>query len=161
MATDTFSSYGNHILVYLNKAMPDAIIEKVTNGTDIKPGMIVTAVGETSPDIDTCAAGEEPLGVVLRNPDHDIDTAYADGITVKVARIGSGCKVRVWIKANSASFVQGQPLAVNQTTATMASLWAYTDNAEATDTLNFKIGLAAETHTQDASDDKIIMVWLL
>jgi len=150
---------GSTIITYTSDK-PDAIIEAVTNGTDIKPGHVVTNVGESNEeDIDLCGQTETPLGVVLCNPDHNIDDAYSDNTTVQVARCGSGCKVRVWYQANGGDAQKGE-IVVLGSEAGKVVVYGYTDGAVNTDTLATKVGRLAEAVTNDATDDQVVEVWL-
>ena len=84
-----------------------------TNGTDIKPGMIVTKTGETitTPDIDIPGAVDEvSVGIVGLLPNHDIDTAYGDNVFVPVHSKGSGDIVWMWMTAGESDQVQGAPI---------------------------------------------------
>ena len=150
---------GSTIITYTSDK-PDAIIEAVTNGSDIKPGHVVTNVGESNEeDIDLCAQTETPLGVVLCNPDQDIDTAYDDNTTVQVARCGSVCKVRVWFQANGGDANLGLLVCVGSE-AGIVTVWSYTDAAVNTDTLATVVGRLAEAVTNDATDDQVVEIWL-
>lgn len=84
---------------------PNYIVEKRVNGSDIKPGHVVTGYGESNKhDVDLCDAGEPPLGIALEHymddgiantirDTPDIDTAYTDNAMVRVALLGSGMTV--------------------------------------------------------------------
>lgn len=104
MAESIGSTRGIHTIV-LKGYNPNYIVEKRVNGSDIKPGKIVTNYGESNKhDVDLCGAGEPPLGIALehyfddglagtnRDP-LDIDTVYADNSVVRVGLIGSGMTV--------------------------------------------------------------------
>ena len=84
-----------------------------TNGTDIKPGMIVTKTGETitTPDIDIPGAADEiSYGIVGLLEDHDIDTAYGDNVFVPLHSKGSGAVVWMWCTAGDGDKVVGAPM---------------------------------------------------
>lgn len=93
-------------------------IEAVTNGTDIKPGMVVVSDGETWPDVDPAigddadasASDAKIVGVVMEKRGLDIDTAFADGLGVKVALIGCGGIVWVRLKASVGAVIPGEKI---------------------------------------------------
>ena len=94
------------------------IVEQVTNGTDIFPGAIVATDGETAPDIDL-ATGDDAdasasdgklLGIVLEKSGLDIDTAFADGLGVRVAMLGCGAIVWLALKASVGAITIGQTI---------------------------------------------------
>lgn len=160
MATVKMSTAGNDILIK-DSGRPDAIVEAQTNGDDIYPGHVVTCAGERSgpsltvPDIDLCANNEAPFGVVLCNPDHDIDTAYADNTIVKVARCGGGCKVRVWAGVNCANTEVGEwVVALNATNGKVRK------NDGDTDADFTRVGRCAKTFTLNAANHTIMEIWL-
>ncbi len=81
---------------------PNFIIERQVNGSDIFPGKVVTNYGEANAyDVDLCGAGEPALGIALEHhlddglagiirDTPDIDTAYTDNASVRIALCGSG-----------------------------------------------------------------------
>lgn len=94
--------------VVLKGYNPNYIVERRINGSDIKPGHIVTNYGESvNEDVDLCGAGEPPLGVALEHVANDglasirdtpdIDTLYTDNAVVRVALCGSGMTVLCWL----------------------------------------------------------------
>ena len=60
---------------------------------EIQPGMVVGSIALTADTYD-CelpdAANDFPSGVAMRNPEHDVDTAYALNDEFEVALIGGG-----------------------------------------------------------------------
>jgi hypothetical protein len=165
MAEDDFTA-GTDILL-VDSGIPGAIIEAMTNDNDIKPGDIVTAAGERGgpsawiPDIDLCGNGETPLGVVLRNPDQDLNTAYADNTIVKVARCGGHCKVQLKIIINGPNTEINEFVTGGKTAAPgIGRLLAYTDGAIATDTKAVIVGRCAKTFTLNNANHTVGEVWL-
>lgn len=126
-----------------------------TNGTDIKPGMAVTKTGETiqTRNIDIPGAADEvSAGIVGLLPDHDIDTAYADDVSVPVYTKGSGAVVWGWITAAESDQVQGAPLMHSHAGADGLLL--------AGELVNEYLGQAYEDTDADATDDIPIKVLL-
>ena len=84
--SQTFADIGKKDVVAKGKPRPDRVVRRMTTGTDIKPGSIVTEEGETYPDVDLCATtAETPLGIAWRytfENDKPInwtwDTAFAE-----------------------------------------------------------------------------------
>lgn len=96
------------------------VFEGVITGTDMKHGHIVTYDGETYPEIDLCADGENPAGVLWKHtneldvPDNfnggAADVAFATGAYVKIIRLDSpDCDVlaRMSPKATNANDISG------------------------------------------------------
>ena len=111
MATTNMSTVTRQILEKMGDET--GVITVRTNGSDIKPGHIVTKTGETinTPDVDLVGATDDiTLGVVLNEPNQDIDTAYGDNESINVAVIGSGCVCWVWAQANCGDLRVGQPV---------------------------------------------------
>jgi len=144
------------------------ILEMRANGTDIYPGLVVTGYGETWPDIDLCAGGEYPLGVVLEHSGNDglttvretpdIDTAYSDNATVRVALLGSGAKVycKLAAQTTTTAIYPGMKLVVDSSSDGYVSLPSTTDTMLPADWKGF-VGRAAE-YDAGGSDAKIILV---
>lgn len=110
MALTAMSTVTNQILFQSGEIGPEYYR---TNGADIKPGMVVTKTGETiqTRNIDIPGAVDEvSAGIVGLLPDHDIDTAYADDVSVPVYTKGSGAVCWAWITAAEADQVQGAPV---------------------------------------------------
>ena len=108
MADETMSTYTKKIIHEPGALAPMAV--KI-NGSTIKAGFVVTAVGETfgtdgaTRDVALCtvATTHVPYGVVLQEPDVDMDTAHTDGDAARVARIGSGSVVWCFLKTSAAT----------------------------------------------------------
>jgi hypothetical protein len=67
------------------------MLPRRTNGTAIDPGMIVTASGETDPDVALPDGNDDvSLGIALDRADKDIDTAFADNVWITVLTVRSG-----------------------------------------------------------------------
>lgn len=106
----------NHKNNILKKGNP-IILEGRTNGSDIKPGHLVTYEGETYPDVDLCASGETPAGFAWKHtneedvPDNfDADVAFADNTYIKIISIESeGCELaaRMSPKATNGNAIAG------------------------------------------------------
>lgn len=126
-----------------------------TNGTDIKPGMVVTTSGETiqTRNIDIPGAVDENSGgIVGLLPDHDIDTAYADDVAVPVYAKGSGAIVWGWITAGENDQTQGAPMMHSHAGADGLML--------AGELVNEYVGQAHEDVDADATDDIPMLVLL-
>ena len=85
------------------------------NGSAIKPGYVVGAIGETFSTRDvallTNATFDVPYGVVEVEADNDIDTVFTDNDMCKVYRKGTGYGVWVFLKTSSLTAVDpGTPL---------------------------------------------------
>lgn len=130
-----------------------APVDMVTTGTDLKPGMCVTSTGETirAKAIDIPGAADEiTAGIVGCNPEHDIDTAYAAGVTVKVYPPGCGAKVWGWATAGDGDKVASSPLMHSHAGADGLLLSG--------ELVNEYLGQAAEDTVVDATDDTPILV---
>jgi len=108
MADETMSTYTKKIIHEPGALAPMAV--KIA-GTTIKAGFVVSAVGQTfgtdgvQRDVALCtvATTHVPYGVVLQEPDVDIDTAHTDNDAARVARIGSGAVVWCFLKTSAAT----------------------------------------------------------
>ena len=92
MAIGTMSQYTGKIMWQPPKSGAGMSSRRV-NGSALKPGMIVTATGETDPDVYIPDGNDDvSLGIALDRADLDIDTAFADNswITVLHTRSGGG-----------------------------------------------------------------------
>jgi len=158
MADDTFQGRGINSVVWSGKPK---IREFRANGTDIKPGLLVTTSSETYPDIDLCAAGEVAIGVVLERFDKDIDTAYDDDDEhVPVALISENPGLGVYIfKTANAGATEFHTTFVSDDNG-MVKPFSYTDGAVATDTMITKVGKGGEYLANDASNAKLTKVIL-
>jgi hypothetical protein len=116
MADETMGTYTEKILVEPGAMAPQAC--KI-NGSTIKPGFVIHAIGETGGTdtgqrdvaLMTNATFDVPYGVVGREPDNDIDTAYSDNDPVAVYRKNSAAKVWTFLKTSAGTAVYpGVPL---------------------------------------------------
>lgn len=84
---------------------------RINGASESYPGHVVTETGHTFPDVGRPDAdGDIPLGIVLDNPDADIDTYFADNAEVTVALIGSGACVWAYIDDGEGEVTPGQCL---------------------------------------------------
>lgn len=141
MADETMSTFTNKILHEPGALAPMTV--KI-NGAAIKAGMVVSAVGETfgtdgvTRDVALCtvATTHVPYGVVLEEPDVDIDTAHTNNDPARVARIGSGSVVWCFLKTSAATALYpGMPV------------YAPTDGGGAIEVLLGPATNATATHT--------------
>ena len=125
----------------------------ITKGVDILPGVPVTMTGETAPEVVTVGtANDVTLGVVLCNPGHDIDLAYAAGVEVTVAMAGSGAAVWTYAKANVADLFAGASLHTDAGTGIYSIIG---------ENMLFEwVGRVIEFSATDASDDRPVKVVL-
>ena len=95
----TLASKGGNVIVQRPKGV--SLATWYTNGSDIYPGMIVTANGMATPDMNRLDAADEiPYGIAVERRDgtaQDPDTAIADNTPFLVAPCGSG--MVVWVLA--------------------------------------------------------------
>ena len=105
----TLASLGGNVIVERPKGV--SLRTWYTDGADIYPGMLVTANGESTPDLCRIdATGEIPYGVAVERKDgtaQDPDTAIPDGTPFIVAPCGSGMVVRVLAKTSRGAIVPG------------------------------------------------------
>jgi hypothetical protein len=96
-------------------------IQTFNNSTDaVKPGHIVTTVGETQKNVCWAdAANDLSTGVVGCAPGHDIDTAYSVGDMVPVYMTGSGAVV--WVRAKTSIGALGAGYLIGNDGATGAN----------------------------------------
>jgi hypothetical protein len=93
--------------------LPGDIVIRRTNGTDMKPGLLVSEEGETFPDVDLNATADTAtlgvaLGEVFPANTYDIDDAFADNTWIYVLRKGgSRCVVSMLYEATSGGAVAG------------------------------------------------------
>jgi hypothetical protein len=91
----TLASKGGNVIIQRPKGV--SLATWYTNGSDIYPGMFVTANGMATPDMNRVDAGAEiPYGVAVERRDgtaQDPDTAIADNTPFLVAPCGSGMVV--------------------------------------------------------------------
>ncbi len=158
MVDDTLASRGINSIVW--HGAPKKSIRR-SNGSTIKPGDVVTAEGQTFPDVKLAAAGEKPFGVVLERYDIDIDTAYGDDDEfLPIASIGKnpGLGVRVKRKANAGANEPGE-LWVTDADGEV-SIWSYADATAETDSLETIVGQGAWSRPNDASNMELIKITL-
>lgn len=152
MAVTAISTVGHQILIHEGDIGPETMR---TNGTDIKPGMVVTSTGETIllKDIDIPGAADEICaGIVGLLPNHDMDTAYADGVAVPVYTPGSGAVCWGWNTANDGDKVAGAPLMHSHAGANGFTLKG--------ELVNEYLGQAYRDTVVDATDDTPIQILL-
>ncbi|MHC4645069.1 MAG: hypothetical protein ACYTBJ_06190 [Planctomycetota bacterium] len=92
MAIGTMSQYTARIQWHPPKKAA-GILPRRVNGTTLKPGMVVTATGETDPDVFIPDGNDDvSLGIALDRADKALDTAFADNIWIDVmtTRCGGG-----------------------------------------------------------------------
>ena len=157
MADDTFASRsivqvhkkGEHLNRYQWKA----------NSTDIKPGYVVTHLGETADTnyIDLATGGEEPLGIVLdyvrnanaSNAPRNLDAASIADEAMWVQQLGSGTEyVYAFMIAGAATSKKGQKVvpAAEEGKVTSGT------------TAGMIVGELAEDYTQDNTDDTLVLL---
>lgn len=90
---------------------------KTINGTDMKPGLMVTTAAETPPDVDLCADGEQVFGILLEDPSEKysatIDTVYDDDSPARILRFPAYAEV--WTlqdQASAAATIEGDQATV-------------------------------------------------
>ena len=158
MGADTFASRGINSVVW--KGIPK-IREFRANGTDIKPGRVVSTVGDTFPDAHITSAGEAPVGIILERYDTDIDTAYSDNDEhVPIALIAENPGLGVFLFETAGAGDIKHDLKAATDDDGKVKIWAYTDGAAATDSEVAVIGHFAEDASDDASNDKLRKVLL-
>ena len=85
----------------------------ITVGTTIFPGAVVSVNAALTKAVKIAAAGTVSTGIAGLLPNHDIDTAYAAGVTIPVYTTNSGAIVWcmfVETDENGTDVVSGQPL---------------------------------------------------
>ena len=153
MAITAISTVGHQILIHEGHTGPETMR---TNGTDIKPGMVVTSTGETIllKDIDIPGAVDEVVaGIVGLLPNHDIDTAYADNTAVPVYTKGSGAVCWGWNTAGDGDKFVGAPLMHSHAGANGFTL--------AGELVNEYVGVAYVDTVVDATNDTPIQIQLV
>jgi len=90
MAQGTLSQYTGKVMWHPPRH-ESGILPRRTNGTSIDPGMVVTATGETDPDVALPDGDDDvSLGIALDRADKDIDTAFADNVWIDVMTVRCG-----------------------------------------------------------------------
>ena len=152
MAIKPFSDYTGKILI---EAPPSALGIKTFSATTttIFPGYVVTATGETDPDVVVVGtANDVSTGVALCKPGHDIDSAYAAGEFFPVALCGSGAVVWTHLKTGEASAVVGTPILTDAGTGIFSIIGE--------GALYEHVGFLIEYTATDASDERPVKVRL-
>jgi hypothetical protein len=128
----------------------------VANGSDIKPGYVVTQTGETAPDVDLQGNGEVALGIALEDPtgEHsdDVDDAWDDNYEIRVLLIP--VPAIAWVAgddAAAAAYVWGAPHTAGATAGTV--------NDAVVDFEADYVGKAAQSGTS-ATDLFALKLWL-
>ena len=109
------SGYANTVLA---GGRTPIIVERVTNGTDLFPGAVAAADGETFPDVagaigddaDSNAADGSLVGVCLEVDGLDIDTDFVDGQAIRIVTLGSGTIVLVALKTSAGAVEAGMKI---------------------------------------------------
>jgi hypothetical protein len=84
---------------------------RVNGASELYPGHVCTQDGHTWPDVGRPDAdADHPLGIVLNNPDADIDAYLADNAEVTVAVVGSGAVVWGYIDDDEGTVAPGERL---------------------------------------------------
>lgn len=144
-------------------------IYQVKDSVTVLPGHLVSGNGETEGQVDLAASGDGAasfIAVVLYqtgvSPIPDIDTGIVGSDTsptfVKCLRPSGGrFKVAV-IRADESNNTElGEPMVLEATGH--IKKWAYTDTAEATDTLIEFVGRCAEVTVDVADTDLVQLIW--
>lgn len=164
MATTAMSTYARSILV--KEGMHPTATLRV-DGTDIFPGLALTAVGETLPDVGLPdAISDSVIGVAGLLETQDIGTVYADNTEIPVYLTGSGAQVRMYHKgtAGGGNIVAGDILVAdglgnNGYVVSLAKQWDAVTVGDHTATvlattltiLYSIVGRALETHASAAA----------
>ena len=153
MARETLETRGINSIVW-GSDRPVHITTMEANGTDIYPGVCVTATGETYPNIDLCgasSAGEIPLGIVMNDVSGELDkdTVYPDGAgtaNVPVLTIGRnpGLGVYAFFKESPGALVFGM-------------FCTYEDSTGDLET--FAVGVSASTSIEDTMAIVVGRIW--
>jgi hypothetical protein len=110
-------------------------------------------------EVKVCAVdGNYPLGQVGCLPTLDIDTAIAIGTSIMIYLNHSAAKTIAPHDATVEALAKGQPLMRSGNIAGYTQAFAYTDAAEATDSLVNKTGMVLRTYA--AAADKWIEILL-
>lgn len=171
MADETFATAGiNQTVVGWGPGGPTDVKVVKANGTDLLNSKTVTRVGETAgtEDVDLCGATEYPAGIIIGSVmiklstgiPRNLDTANEDNESLVMAERNSGHIVIGDYQAGGATIKKGTKLVPGSEAGKLAP-FAYTDTAEATDTMKLVVGEAAEDITTDGSNDQKIAVRLV
>ena len=148
MADETlFTAEGTNEVIINGPMRPEDFIIRQLNGTAYM-GDLVTAASETGDDVDQCASGEEPSGIIVGFPGPgyrpsdtwDADTILPDNTWVKILKIGTGdYRVRLLINGQDTPVVgkDGDPVFSTNTAGST------TDSRDGCATLNTTGGFSA------------------
>jgi hypothetical protein len=116
-------------------------------GADLAPGYC--AMEDDADDVALCTAGSHPIGIIGCPSYHDLNTVYTAGEKVPVWMRGCGivCYVLHDNDTGAATITRGTKLAIDDANDGCVQSWAYSDTAEATDTLAEVIGTLEEEVT--------------
>ena len=153
MATDTHVAL-NYNDVYLGGSPKK--VEWAVLAEAVGPGDTMRLASDGK--IYACKNSDGPAaGIMALAPGHAISADYTVGDLCPYHPRGCGNKVVVWRQLLSAAvaMVVGNPIVVSSTDD-QVQIFAYSDAAIATDTLNLRIGSCAKYHAGDASYAKLI-----
>ena len=147
-----------------------SIVVRRTNGSDIFIGAVVGEVGETFPDIDLSAEGDDGFLGLVRAPVHpandfDIDTALADNKWVYVVKPHGGLlEILAWLQAQSGgaeSSKAGENMAIGDQDDGFLQPMSdkYADASVATDTQLEVVGRAVKAITGHATQTKVMELY--
>jgi len=163
MASETISGKGN--LSIIRKGMENLsssdFVERRTNGADVRAGMVVGARGETdgSIDVDPSVTTDNAFVGIVIEPSipiegYEIGDALPDNTLIKVLRpTGGRCEVFVVVDTSPGAIDDGDK-AVLSASAGQVTLWAYTDAASETDTLEEFVGYFVD-NVADVAEDRV------
>jgi len=132
------------------------------NGADLFIGALVTHTGETEndPDVDLCAKGERPDGVIIGpaydaiDLDKDSDDTYADNTWLLMYVPQEGEEIYLVAKTNTAFTVYTRA----QADGGYIIPFAYVDATEATDTLESVVGTVQNAVSAVADTETVVLV---
>jgi hypothetical protein len=132
------------------------------NGADLFIGAIVTRVGETEddPDVDLCAKGEAPSGIILGpaddaiDLDKDSDDCFADDTWLLMYEWERNDEIYLTVKTNTALTVYVEV----QVDGGFIIPWAYVNASEATDTRIGVMGACQNAVSAVASTETVVLV---
>ena len=132
------------------------------NGADLFISAWVTYAGETAddPDVDLCAKGETPNGIIVgpafaaTDLDKDSDDCYDDNTWLKMYIPVPGDEIYCTSKTNS-DITYGGRIIVD---GGFVDDFAYGDGTENTDTMESHIGNAMTAATAAATTEKVVLI---
>jgi hypothetical protein len=144
------------------------LIPRRVNGSALYPGMIVTANGETDPDVYIPDGNDDQsLGVALDRADLALDSAFTDNDWITVATVRSGAGAWVFVDDNEGAiepwtalystgadddgFVEVLAVTAAPTTYDDATIQGIIDYLEAAE--HRYVGRAATEQADQGSDD--------